>query len=274
MMSNQNPLLEGSKWKEKARKGELSQKSFDSLKNSDIGKKYLNPRNIIYNKRKGQKLELEKLKKEVPFKLYYDYSLKDPLRSRVEQNPIIGNPTIIHLANPKNERVKKLTTPLQRELIRQHETDEMIALLKMIKNGDYYTKLANKNEKLVDTKYSKKLLDKIESKSKDGKYNFPIIGKLKKVRDLKNYILGTIGYSHFPGVLNKEFETRNLLHPSNKKTTKSKVFKRGKYAVTNKHKRPDHEIEYGKQKPDKRILFNKVGIIPKIIKTIKSVTKK
>lgn len=267
-MSNQNPLFEGSKWKEQARKGELSQKSFDILKGSSVGKKYLNPLNVIYNKRKGQKLELEKLRKRLPFNLSYNYSLKHPVKSRADQKPLTGDP-IIYLADPKNNRVKKISTPLQRELIRQHEMDEVIAFQKMFQKGDYWKRL-NDNKKIVDTKYSKKLFDKIKSNLKDGKYN----NRRSMVRDIDNYGLAAKGYTHEPGVLNREFETRNLLYPSNKETTKSKAFIGGKYTITNKHKRSDDEIEYGKQKPDKRILFNKGDTMPKVFETMKDLKKK
>lgn len=289
-MKSKYNLTEGSKWKELARQGKLSQKDFDTLKTSSAGKKYLNPRYIMKNKERGQNAELEKLLKKTGWTF-------DMVRD-VDFNPrTMGNPANKHIEvrvgpTPANYRdvmyiSSSRPTALQRAGIKAHEKDEAIQALKAIKlmNNDYNTKQL----KIAASHYNNKPFKFTKSQQKHSKKLEKELRNIKSFDDtglLSPAALRVIhGYGHFPGVLNREFELRNLLYPSYRTSSKKKSqsFSGGKYTVYNllggKVIRVPDEIEYGKMTPrkqaqmighNKKVLANQViknetGMNPRIV---------
>lgn len=207
-MKKRFSFLEGTRWKELARQGKLNQFDFNRLQKSDVGKKYLNPHNIVNNALRGRIEQLKKLGLNV-----YEAPTNNGFRATsggLANHPVIRNrlSNLLGINVPKNYNaifingVKKDSeinpTPLQKKLIRIHELDEIIGSEKKRRNKKYRDLVAD---------YVTSLKKQHPNISRKEIYNLV-------VSNFNSSMYGISGADHNPGVIRKEYELRNLLYPS------------------------------------------------------------
>ena len=262
-----NFLLE-TKWKKLARQGKLSDSSFDRLK--DEYPEYLNPGNVMRNKIRGQRKEMEKLGIK-PFRAELPPMISDWVAAKAANinNPRMGKALkkspLFKKFDPKKhnafllfpkEGSKGLITnlsPQERLFVKSHEFDELIQGKKLFSNKKFRNAYANfvRRQK------------RLGKSTKDAMTEFNNIGI-----DDNNGVNG----GHFPGVLKREFELRNLLYPSYR-NNKSGFMSQGKNSslvdvmsassakdLGEKLPRNDNEIRISKT-PTSKIIKNLISYI-------------
>ena len=235
-MKKKFSFLEGTRWKELARQGKLNQFDFNRLQQNDVGKKYLNPRNIIKNAEKGRWNQMKKMGLN-PLELDSGHvskscgGLMPPVarRSLIKQYKNHGFDTSsitpdknaiysIHrgIDSKDNSWDEFTSTALQRGMTRVHELDEIIGSRKLFTNKKFRNALA---KKIRNIKKSNPGMTTSQAYQQAG---------IESVLSLYDGAKA----AHAPGVMRKEVELRNLLYPSYSGKNK-RSFSNGKFTVLN-----------------------------------------